>query len=53
MNKHPLIYKRRNLNVSDDDYAWFKAIGKGNASAGLREARRLVEAQHNDRENGE
>lgn len=53
MNTKPITYKRRNLNVSDADYSWFKAIGKGNASAGLREARRRVESQHNDRGQGE
>ena len=38
MNTSPLIYKRRNFNVSDADYAKLQELGKGNASKGLREA---------------
>lgn len=43
MNTKPRKTRRRNLSVTDADYARLQALGNGNASAGLREARRLVD----------
>lgn len=36
--------KRRNLTISDADYAWLQKLGGGNASKGVRVARELIES---------
>lgn len=53
MNTKPRTTRRRNLSVTDLDYARLRALGNGNASEGVRAALRLAQTQHNDREQGE
>tara|TARA_R110000765_G_scaffold244631_11_gene346894 strand:+ start:2054 stop:2230 length:177 start_codon:yes stop_codon:yes gene_type:complete len=45
MNTKPRTTRRRNLSITDADYARLQALGKGNASEGLRDALRLADEQ--------
>lgn len=43
MNTKPRTTRRRNLSITDADYARLQALGNGNASEGIREALRRSE----------
>jgi hypothetical protein len=46
MNTKPRTTRRRNLSITDADYARLQRLGAGNASMGIREALRLADEQN-------
>lgn len=52
MNTKPRTTRRRNLSITDADYERLKALGKGNASEGIREALRAAQHNHKEQKNG-
>lgn len=50
MRQATINAKRRNLTISDADYAWLQKLGGGNASKGVRVALALIEATNGTRQ---